>query len=278
MRAAVLGSPIAHSLSPALHRAAYALIGLDWTYEAVECDAAALPGFVAALTPQWAGLSLTRPCKVAVVDLLDEFDEWTRLTGAANTLVLRDGRRLGANTDVSGLVGALAEAGVHRGGAARATVLGAGATARSAVVSLAAAGYPGVDVAARRPQATAELAATADAVGIDVRVHPWTAAASLLGADLVVCTVPMGAADELAATLGPGGPQALQTLFDVVYDPWPTVLATAWAARGGRVLSGLDLLVHQAVGQVQLMTGCSVQPGQLVAVMRAAGMAALSAR
>ncbi|MFI5099653.1 MAG: shikimate dehydrogenase, partial [Actinomycetes bacterium] len=141
MRAAVLGSPVAHSLSPVLHRAAYAYLGLDWTYEAVECDEAGLAGFVAGLTAQWAGLSLTMPLKTAVLGLLDETDEPIRLARAANTLLLRDGRRVGANTDVPGMVAALAELGVGGGGAGRATVLGAGATARSALVSLAAAGY-----------------------------------------------------------------------------------------------------------------------------------------
>lgn len=274
MRAAVLGSPVAHSLSPVLHRAAYAHLELDWTYEAIECDAAGLPAFVAGMTGEWAGLSLTMPLKTAVLGLLDEADEATRLAGAANTLLLRHGRRLGANTDVPGMVAALAERGVAGGGSSRAAVLGAGATARSAVVSLAAAGYPDVDVVARRPDEAAELVATAAAVGVRVRLHPWDGAAALLGADLVVSTVPKGAADALAGHV----PPRPGSLFDVVYDPWPTPLASGWAAAGGLVLGGLDLLVHQAAGQVRLMTGCTAGVDELVAVLRPAGLAALSAR
>ncbi len=280
MRAAVLGSPVAHSLSPVLHRAAYAYLGLDWTYEAVECDVAGLPDFVARLTSQWAGLSLTMPLKTAVLGLLDESDEPTRLAAAANTLLLRDGRRVGANTDVPGMVAALAERGVGGGGSGRATVLGAGATARSALVSLAAAGFSSADVLARRPGAAGDLVATGVKVGVQVRVHDWSGAAGLLGdgpagpADLVVSTVPRGAADVLTAAV-PGRPGLL---FDVLYDPWPTPLAAAWAAAGGVVVGGLDLLVHQAVGQVRLMTRCAAGADELVAVLRPAGRAALAAR
>src|SRR5438874_13146920 len=137
MRAAVLGSPIAHSLSPVLHRAAYALLGLDWTYEAVECTADRLAAFVDGLDGQWAGLSLTMPLKTAVLPLLDTADSTVARAGAANTLVLREGRRDGANTDVPGLVAALSE---RDAAASHAAVLGGGATARSAVVSRAEIG------------------------------------------------------------------------------------------------------------------------------------------
>jgi shikimate dehydrogenase len=277
MRAAVLGSPVAHSLSPVLHRAAYAYLHLDWTYDAVECDEAALAGFVAGLSGDWAGLSLTMPLKTAVLGLLDEADEPTRLAGAANTLLLREGRRVGANTDVPGMVAALAERGVVGGGSGRATVLGAGATARSAVVSLAEAGYVRADVVARRPAVAADVVATGAAVGVQVRVHDWPGAAGLLRndpADLVVCTVPRGAADALAAAV----PPRPSPLFDVLYDPWPTPLAAAWEAAGGLVVGGLDLLVHQAVGQVRLMTGCAAGADELVAVLRPAGRGALAAR
>src|SRR4051794_12969885 len=99
-RAAVLGSPIAHSLSPALHRAAYIELGLDWTYDAIECDEAALPAFVQSLDASWVGLSLTMPLKRAVLPLLAEMSETVRLTGAANTVLFRDGRTVGDNTDV----------------------------------------------------------------------------------------------------------------------------------------------------------------------------------
>jgi shikimate dehydrogenase len=274
MRAAVLGSPVAHSLSPVLHRAAYAYLGLRWRYDAIECDAAHLAGFVAGLTGDWAGLSLTMPLKAAVLPLADSVDAAAVAAGAANTLVLRDGRRAAANTDVPGMVAALAEHAVGPSSAGSVAVLGAGATARSAVVSLAAAGWTAVDVAARRPEAAAPLVRTGAAVGTEVRVGGWADAAELLAYDLVVSTVPAGAADALAARV-PSGPRVL---FDVLYEPWPTPLAAAWSAAGGTVVGGLDLLVQQAAGQVRLMTGCDVPEAELVAVMRPAGLVALASR
>jgi shikimate dehydrogenase len=274
MRAAVLGSPVAHSLSPALHRAAYAHLGLRWRYDAIECEERDLAGFVASLGPEWAGLSLTMPLKSAALALADEVDAVALATGAANTLLLRGGAWAAANTDVPGMVAALRERDASPSTAPTAALLGAGATARSAVVSLAAAGWSVVDVAARRPEAAADLVGTGAAAGVQVRVGGWDAARGLLAHDLVVSTVPVGAADGLAGAV-PAGPGIL---FDVLYHPWPTPLARAWAAAGGTVVGGLDLLVHQAAGQVRLMTGCEVPAEALVAVMRPAGLAALAAR
>lgn len=276
MRAAVLGSPIAHSLSPALHRAAYAHLGLDWQYEARECDQAGLPALLGGLGPEWAGLSLTMPLKEAVLALLDEVDPVALQSSAANTVVLRRGRRLGFNTDVPGMVAALAERGVAPRGPA--AVLGGGATARSAVLSLAQAGWTDVTVYSRRTSATQWLAS---ALPPDLVLAGARLAACDLGqvgaamrSDLVVSTLPRGVTDAFAEqVLGAPG-----TLFDVLYDPWPTGLARAWAARGGAVISGLDLLVHQAALQVVLMTGTTAPLHELVAVMRAAGEAAAGAR
>jgi shikimate dehydrogenase len=247
-RAAVLGHPIDHSLSPVLHRAAYADLGLSWTYDRIDVTADALPGLITGLDASWAGLSLTMPLKHAVLALLDEVDDVVVATGAANTVVLRDRRRWGYNTDVEGLVAALDEQGAARGAA---TVLGAGATARSAVAALADRGAPRVTAYVRRPEAADDLRSTAIACSVDLDVRPWGEARVGLAADVVVSTVPQGAADDLAGSV-PSGPG---TLLDVVYDPWPTALAHAWADRGGAVASGLDLLLHQAIGQVRLMTG-----------------------
>ena len=274
MRAAVLGSPVAHSLSPVLHRAAYAHLGLRWRYDAIECEATQLAAFVASLSAEWAGLSLTMPLKTAVLPLADSVDDAAAAAGAANTLVLRDGRRDAANTDVPGMVAALAEHGVGPGSAGTVALLGAGATARSAVVSLARAGWTAVDVAARRPEAAGDLVGTGDAVGAEVRVGRWPEAAELLAYDLVVSAVPAGAADALAGAV-PTGPGVL---FDVLYDPWPTPLAAAWSAAGGHVVGGLELLVQQAAEQVRLLTGTDASAADLVAVMRPAGLAALAAR
>jgi len=249
----VLGRPIAHSLSPRLHRAAYAALGLDWTYDAVDCGEAELPALLDGLDASWAGLSLTMPLKQAVLPLLDEVSLLARDVAAANTVVLRDGRRSGANTDVAGVVAALREAGVT--GAERPVVLGGGATARSALAALArlGAGRP-VLVVRSEPR---ETLAAAERLG----VRPTLAAydpAVLSGCDLLVSTLPAGAADALAPHVG-----GIPALLDVVYDPWPTPLA---AACRGTVVSGAAMLLHQAAAQVELMTG---RPAPLEA-MRAA--------
>ncbi|MBP2401903.1 shikimate dehydrogenase [Streptomyces syringium] len=270
-RAAVLGSPIAHSLSPVLHRAAYADLGLgEWTYDRFEVDEAALPGFLDGLDGTWAGLSLTMPLKRAVIPLLDGISATAESVGAVNTVVLTgDGRRLGDNTDIPGIAAALRERGVEK--VASATVLGAGATASSALAALARICTGEVTAYVRSAERAAEMRHWGERLGVDVRTADWSRAAEGLGAPLVVATTPAGATDGLAAEV----PEHPGTLFDVLYEPWPTPLAAAWADRGGAILGGLDLLVHQAVLQVEQMTGCPTAP---LAAMRAAGEAALAAR
>ena len=266
-RAAVLGHPIDHSLSPVLHRAAYAELGLSWTYDRIDLTGDALAAFLDSLDASWAGLSLTMPLKTDVLPLLDEIAPVAVATGAVNTVLLGGGSRRGTNTDVDGLVAALDEQGAGRGSA---VVLGAGATARSALAALAARGSTAVTAYVRRPAAAADLRGTAVAVGVSLEVRPWVDAESGLDADVVVSTVPRGAADRLAAHV----PTAAGTLLDVVYDPWPTPLAAAWTERGAAVASGLDLLLHQAVRQVRLMTGRDAP----LAAMRAALEAAAADR
>jgi shikimate dehydrogenase len=255
-RAAVLGSPIAHSLSPTLHRAAYAALGLDWTYEAVECREEDLPGL---LERPWAGLSLTMPLKRAVLPLLDEVSGLARAVGGANTVVFRDGRRLGYNTDVYGIVTALAEAGVREPGSA--IVLGGGATACSALAALRDLGLPKAVVVVRRPARAAEAVSAADRLGVSVSVQ--TFADAMPHADLIMSTLPAYAADPYTDAIA----GATGALFDVVYAPWPTAAAEAVSDRGGIVVGGLPMLVHQAARQVELMTGRAPAP---VEAMRAA--------
>ena len=273
MRAAVLGSPIAHSLSPALHRAAYRWLGLDWSYEAVECTEAELPGLLDRWSAEgdWAGVSLTMPLKTAALGLVDTVDRVAELTAAVNTVVFTAGRRDGSNTDVPGLVAALAERGVRNPRSV--AVLGGGATARSTVAALGEMGVAEATAYVRRPEASADLVETGRRCHVTVRLAPWADAAGGLGVDLVVSTAPSGAADPLASFV-PNRPAAL---MDVVYRPWPTPLARAWSEGGGVVVGGLDLLVHQAALQVRAMTGCDATAADLVAVMRPAGEAALAA-
>jgi shikimate dehydrogenase len=271
-RAAVLGSPIAHSLSPVLHRAAYAALGLsERRYDRFEVDEVALPGFVAGLDPaQWAGLSLTMPLKRAIIPLLDTVSDTAASVEAVNTVVFgADGRRHGDNTDIPGMVAALAEHGVTS--VPSAAVLGAGATASSALAALARICAGEVTAYVRGPARAKEMVRWGERLGVEVRTADWSAAANALAAPLVIATTPAGAADHLAAAV----PAAPGTLFDVLYEPWPTPLAAAWSARGGQVASGLDLLVHQAVLQVEQHTGRAPAP---LGAMRAAGEAALAAR
>jgi shikimate dehydrogenase len=271
VRAAVLGSPIAHSLSPVLHRAAYAALGLDgWTYSAIECDEAGLPGFIASCDAGWAGLSLTMPLKRAVLPLLDRTEPLAAEVGGANTVVFADGERHGYNTDVPGMVTALAEAGVSA--PASATIIGAGATACATLAALRAIGVATAVVHVRDQARAGDLLAAADRLGVAVELRPF--GSQVRPGDLLISTVPAGAADfyaerPLAGSLRP------TAVLDVVYSPWPTPLAEAAAKSGTPVVSGFDLLLHQAARQVELMTGIGPAP---VPAMRAAGHSELSRR
>ncbi|WP_098010767.1 shikimate dehydrogenase [Streptomyces sp. sk226] len=270
-RAAVLGSPIAHSLSPVLHRAAYAELGLEhWSYDRFEVDEAALPGFVDGLDASWAGLSLTMPLKRAVIPLLDEISATAASVEAVNTVVFtEDGGRVGDNTDIPGMIAALRERGVDK--VESAAVLGAGATASSALAALAAVCAGPVTAYVRSAERAAEMRGWGERLGVDVVTADWADAAEALGAPLVIATTPAGATDALTGSV----PEAPGILFDVLYEPWPTELAAAWSARGGAVVGGLDLLVHQALLQVEQMTGRTPAP---LSAVRHAGEAALAAR
>jgi shikimate dehydrogenase len=269
--AAVLGSPIAHSLSPVLHQAAYDALGLDgWTYRAVECNGAALLDMLRLLeTEGLAGVSLTMPLKRAVLPLLARMDRVAEDVGGANTVLFGGipGEWFGANTDVPGMVAALE--GLVSGGSDVACVLGGGATAASALAALRDLGYARCVVCVRRPGASSHLEEVAARVGVAIEVTPWDQAPALVrDAGLVIATTPADATDALAPEVSPS---ADAVLFDVVYAPWPTPLATAWSSRGGQVIGGLELLVQQASLQVKLMTGRDAP----VDLMRVAGEAAL---
>ncbi|MFK0152972.1 shikimate dehydrogenase [Streptomyces sp. NPDC090499] len=270
-RAAVLGKPIAHSLSPVLHRAAYDELGLtDWSYERFEVDEAALPGFLGTLGPEWAGLSLTMPLKRAVIPLVDEISETAASVDAVNTVVFtEDGRRLGDNTDIPGMVAALREHGIEQVGSA--AILGAGATASSALAALARICTGEVVAYVRSEERAAEMRHWGERLDVEVRTADWADAEQALHAPLVIATTPAGTTDALATAV----PERPTTLFDVLYHPWPTALAARWSMFGGAVVSGLDLLVHQAVLQVEQMTGRAPAP---LDAMRRAGEKALAER
>jgi len=279
MKAAVLGKPIAHSLSPTLHRAAYAALGLtDWTYDLVECDGAGLADYVNARGLEWAGLSLTMPLKRTVLPLLDHVDHLATATGGANTVVFRPEGRYGYNTDVQGIVDALTEAGaavLASTGPGSVTIIGSGATACSALAAVGELGAPGADVIARDPARAAGLQATADRLGLKIRLRPWEdlTSSDAVVPDLLISTVPAGAADKYAERLVLSH-QAPPALLDVVYHPWPTPLAQAARAAGAIMANGYAMLLHQAAAQVELMTG---KPAPLAA-MREAGEQELARR
>jgi shikimate dehydrogenase len=267
-KGAVLGKPIAHSLSPALHLAAYQALGLDdWSYTAIECGEDELAGVVSSLGSDWAGLSLTMPLKRVVLSLLDVTDAIAAATGGANTLIFRGGRRHGYNTDVPGIVTTLTEAGVKSAG--RVTILGAGATACSALAALADLGVTSADVVVRDRSRASWLLAVADHLDMSVTLADVAPASS----DLLISTVPAGAADGYAARLLAGELRP-GAVLDVVYADWPTPLARAAGQVGATVVSGFEMLLHQAAGQVELMTGRQAP----VDAMRAAGERALATR
>jgi len=257
-RCAVLGSPIEHSLSPALHAAAYASLGLNWSYERVEVQKKQLASFVDSLDASWRGLSLTMPLKAAVLQL-GAADQLARLAGGGNTLILERGTRRVYNTDVGGLTWAVRDA--TAAPLPRVTILGAGATARAALIAVAQLGAQHVSVRARTPSRAEPLRALSHQVGVELDIRPWSV--PLPGADLVVSTVISGVADSIAQAVA----DSARVIVDVIYDPWPTVLATTAQQAGCTMISGRDLLVGQALLQIELMTGRPVAADVLYAAL-----------
>lgn len=267
MHCAVLGKPIAHSLSPVMHRAAYARLGLDWSYDAHEVAESELPAFLAGCDESWRGLSLTMPLKRAVIGLADEVTTVAAALGVANTVELRDGRVIASNTDCAGALAALAERGVRKSRTAR--ILGGGATATSMAHALASSGVTRIEFVVRHPDSAAGAVAAAQAAGAETVVRLFDVALIDV-VDVLVSTVPAGAVRKTAHDLV----DSARAVFDVVYDPWPTPLAKAAKQAGRPLVSGLDLLAHQAAFQVELMTGSPIEP----AVLRDAALAELAER
>ena len=247
MRSAILGSPVAHSLSPVLHTAAYRALGLtDWHYGRHEVDEAGLPPFLAGLGGDWAGLSLTMPLKRVALALAEQRSDLAAAVGAANTLTRCDGGWRADNTDVHGISAALREAGSH--GPGQALILGAGGTAAAALAALCELGEANPTVLVRDVNRAVELRAAAERLGVTLTVRGGLHDGPLPAADVIISTLPAGAADGLRIT-GPA------TVLDVVYAPWPTSFARAAQQEGATIVSGLLMLLHQAAAQVELMTG-----------------------
>jgi shikimate dehydrogenase len=260
LRAAVLGHPISHSKSPALHQAAYAKLGADIGYTAIDVTEESLPAFMESVRaePGWRGLSVTMPLKKAMVREVDEVRGVAQVLGVINTVVFEgageSARRVGYNTDVAGIVNALRNAGAAE--APVAVVLGGGGTAAAAVAALRELGARSVAVCVRDTGRAAEVRAAASGLATEIAVRPMTeAVAALAGADVVMSTLPPRAADGMAAEFEALGAPADGVLLDVAYDPWPSRIAAAWESRGGKVVAGLEMLLYQAVEQVRYFTG-----------------------
>lgn len=252
-RAGVVGHPISHSLSPALHRAAYGALGLDWSYDAIDVAPGNLAEFVGGLGSEWAGLSVTMPHKSDARALAQFVEPMAKLLGVANTLLLQSvagGRQIvAANTDVAGVRLALREAGVEVPQAPM--VLGGGATATAAVAALGELGARRIAVAVRSRGRAGGLLRAATAMGLDIRFVAFGDAPALLAqADAVVSTVPVDAGVALGDSIG----DVAGVLLDAVYDPLVTPLGASWEAHGGVRVGGERMLLHQACEQVRLMT------------------------
>ena len=268
---AVLGSPIAHSKSPRLHAAAYRVLGLPWSYGAVEVVEGSLGAFINTCDESWRGLSLTMPLKREVVPMLASRSDLVETVGAANTVLFDDqGGLHGFNTDVAGIVSAFADHGVTALESVQ--ILGGGATAASVLAAAAQLGATRAVVSARDPERARSLEPLAAALGIELTIRRLGIMdRSLIVPSAVISTVPGSSAHGMVY------PQAVRegaVLLDVAYEPWPSELAAAWTAVGGTVVSGLEMLLHQAIGQVRIFVNAvegSALPDELevIAAMRA---------
>ena len=281
----MLGHPIAHSLSPALHRAAYDFLGeQNLGYDRRDTLPDDLPEIMHGVrhpkgtedAPYIAGLSVTMPLKTAVIQYCDELSETARVTGAVNTVYPRGEKVLGDNTDVIGIVNALRHAGLEPEPLKdSAAIVGGGATAISALTALHQLGYSRVSVYARSLHKLASVQEAADRLGVQLEQISLAELPQNLaerGHHPVVSTLPAHAADEWASQLsGLKGASATHqpVLLDVAYNPWPSVLASAWEANGGTVVSGLEMLLYQAVEQVLLFTDRTLSEGELLGLVNA---------
>lgn len=277
-RLAVLGSPIGHSRSPLLHRAAYRALGLDWSYEAVEVQAGALAMFLGEITSEWRGVSLTMPLKHEILPWINDCDDVAERTGSVNTVLFHtlNGRRTlcGYNTDVAGLVRALAEAGVTQ--ASHVTLLGAGATAASALVAAAEMGAGRVTLLVRNAAKTPALCELGRSLGVIMEVQEFSdiTDTTALTSELVISTMPGG---TVLDTELPRHLRERAVLFDVAYSPWPSAVALSFQAVGGSVVNGIGMLLHQALIQVRIfVSGDPTHPVPDESVVLAAMRGALT--
>lgn len=259
LRAAVLGHPISHSKSPALHLAAYSRLGVGISYTAIDVTEQLLPPLMRQIRhqPGWRGLSVTMPLKTAMLGQVDEVRGVAGILGVVNTVSFEerggDTLAIGSNTDVAGIVNALRHAGT--GTAPSAVVLGGGGTAAAAVAALKELGAGHAEVFVRDTSRTAEVRAAAESLQVALAIRSLAEAARPAAeADVVISTLPPRAADGIAAEMAALRTAMPGVLLDVAYDPWPSLIASVWQAGGGTVVPGLEMLLYQAVEQVRLFS------------------------
>lgn len=263
IQAAVLGYPIGHSLSPTLHNCAYEVLGWEWSYSAIEVRSGELPKFIAENRGNYRGLSLTMPLKEEALLVAESLDPLVKRVNAANTLIFAENEISAYSTDVSGFSQALNKSEVNIPD--EITVLGGGATARSAIAALDGRGRT-ITVYSRSASRAAQLINSS--ISATVIVKDWSEAQSGLTANLIISTTPSGATDDLVPT------QTSGVLFESLYSPWPTKFLSKWQERGGKYIDGLDLLVEQGIGQIELMSyePLKIDLRLLAVTMRAAGL------
>lgn len=247
----VVGSPIQHSLSPVIHNATYAHLGLDFSYQKHEVASGDLRNFLN--ESNLSGVSVTMPLKREAFELADSHDDQAGITGVVNTLVRHSGLWLGHNTDVSGFIQsfrALSNVNVI-------TILGSGATARSAALAVSKC-FPESDVFIAARNKTSSDAIVDLLASLGIRASSTAPEASVIfGSDLVISTVPGDAFEQLWNQVELAGKRPTGTLFDVAYDPWPSKAARSWVKNS---ISGLDLLIWQAIEQVKIFAAAAGAP------------------
>ena len=268
IKAAVLGSPISHSLSPLLHTVAYQELGIESEYTAIEIKSGKLSSFLSTCNEKWTGFSLTMPLKEEVLQCVSKVSPLSARIRSANTLVQSQGQWSATSTDVSGFQQVLAAHEFDARG--EVLIIGAGATARAA-----AAACDGIaDRITVMNRSLSRVEAISNSVEIsDLEFVGWQDFGALEYADLIISTVPQGVTDSLVPTF-PTNSSAV--FFDVLYKPWPTPALRAWSASGAPIIDGLDLLIHQAIDQVAIFSGEKFDRASMAAVMRTHGVRALT--
>ncbi|NBO79228.1 MAG: shikimate dehydrogenase [Actinobacteria bacterium] len=247
--AGVAGYPIEHSLSPLIHKAGYLALGLDWNYEKYLLKEDELSNFVNNRDKDLVGLSLTMPLKEKAIQVSDVVTEMAQKVNSANTLIFKDGKIYSGNTDIYGIVQALKTN--KKLDLSNPAIIGSGATARSSIMALKNLGAKNVMICARNDSTSIQVNDLANSLGLKSQIINWSDLAKAMNASTLISTLPSQALDKFAA-LGPENPG---TLLDIAYDPWPSKVALEWIFRRGFVVSGLEMLLHQACMQFELMTG-----------------------